>query len=146
MKCKILLLVIAIFISYGVNAQCTKGDQKSCCKSKTISESKSSISTNGGMTTLNLKVEGMHCGGCESKVKSVLENIEGVNEVKSVSASEKNAILTYDPNKVTETDLVKNLAEKTGYEVTVNTSAGTNCTKGQKKCPNTGKSCPGSKP
>lgn len=146
MKNKILLLTIALFISLGVNAQCSKTEKKACCKSKTTSESQSTTTTNGGMATVDLKVVGMHCGGCESKVKAVLQNIDGVNEVKTVSATENNAILTYDPSKVSESELVKNLSEKTGYEVSVNTSAGTNCTKGTKTCPNSGKSCPGSKP
>jgi copper chaperone CopZ len=144
MKNKILLLAISLFISYGVNAQCSKTEQKACCKSKSTSQS--TTTTNGGMATVDLKVVGMHCGGCESKVKTVLQNIEGVNEVKTVSATENKATLTYDPKKVSESELVKNLSEKTGYQVSVNTSAGTNCTKGTKTCPNSGKSCPGSKP
>ena len=93
MKNKILLLTIALFISLGVNAQCSKTEKKACCKSKTTSESQSTTTTNGGMSTVDLKVVGMHCGGCESKVKAVLQGIEGVDEVKTFRISRKPGVI-----------------------------------------------------
>lgn len=31
---------------------------------------------------INLKIEGMTCGGCQAKVQKALEAVEGVNEVQ----------------------------------------------------------------
>lgn len=138
MKKIILLLLVVLFTTLGVNAQCTQSGSKSCCKSKTTTAS--TTSTNGGMSTLDLKVVGMHCSSCEGKVKTTLEGMNGVGEVKTVSATDNNAVLTYDPKKVSEAELVKSIAEKTGYAVTVNSSSEKCCKTGTKTCPSKSKS------
>lgn len=150
MKLRILsLLVVAFAFFTNVNAQCTKSDKKACCKAKTetsssTSGSETAVVQNGGMAMVDLKVEGMHCGGCENKVKSVLMGIDGVNDVQAVSATENKAVLTYDASKTTEEAIVKTLAEQTGYAVAVNTSgAKEGCSKSCTK--NSGKSCNGQK-
>ncbi len=38
-------------------------------------------------TTLTLRVEGMDCGGCERKVVSALERLEGIEEVTASSVT-----------------------------------------------------------
>lgn len=79
--------------------------------------------------TLNLSVKGMHCGGCETKFKTVATGIEGVKEVNAVSASNSNAVITYDEKKTSEEKLIKSLAEKTGY--TISATNGTSAVSGK---------------
>ncbi|MBX7224943.1 MAG: cation transporter [Chitinophagales bacterium] len=150
MKLKVLSLVFLAFAFFvNAQAQCSKSQSKSCCKAKTESSSSTSgsenaVVQNGGMAMVDLKVEGMHCGGCENKVKSVLMNIDGVSEVQAVSATENKAVLTYDASKTSEEAIVKTLAEQTGYAVAVNTAgAKEGCSKSCTK--NSGKSCNGQK-
>ena len=73
-------------------------------------------------TTLNLTVKGMHCGGCETKFKTVASGIDGIKEVTSVSAANSNAVIVYDEKTTSSDKIVKSLAEQTGY--TVSASAG----------------------
>jgi copper chaperone CopZ len=77
-------------------------------------------------TTLNLTVKGMHCGGCETKFKTVASGIEGIKEVTSVSAANSNAVIVYDEKTTSSDKIVKSLAEETGY--TVSAAAGATVT------------------
>lgn len=72
--------------------------------------------------TLNLSVKGMHCGGCETKFKTLAAGIEGVKEVSSVSAANSNAVIIYDEKSTSEEKLIKSLAEKTGYTISASNS------------------------
>ncbi len=74
-------------------------------------------------STLNLSVKGMHCGGCETKFKTVATGINGIKEVTSVSASNSNAVIVYDEKATTSDNIVKSLAEQTGYTVSVTSGA-----------------------
>lgn len=74
-------------------------------------------------TTLNLTVKGMHCGGCETKFKTVASGIEGIKEVTSVSAANSNAVIVYDEKTTSSDKIVKSLAEQTGYTVSASTGA-----------------------
>ncbi len=77
-------------------------------------------------TTLNLTVKGMHCGGCETKFKTVAAKVNGIVEVKSVSAANSNAVIVYDEKTTTPEKAIKALADQTGY--TVSATAGTTVT------------------
>ena len=46
-----------------------------------------------------LKIEGMHCSGCSTRLERVLNGIEGVSA--KVSLENKNANVEYDTQKVT---------------------------------------------
>lgn len=74
-------------------------------------------------STLKLSVKGMHCGGCETKFKTVAAGVKGVTEVTSVSASNNNAVLVFDEKSTSADLIVKTLAEKTGYTVEVTSGA-----------------------
>lgn len=74
-------------------------------------------------STVNLTVKGMHCGGCETKFKSAAQEIKGVTEVGSVSAANSAATITFDEKVISQEALVKSLAEKTGYTVSVGNGA-----------------------
>jgi copper chaperone CopZ len=74
-------------------------------------------------STLKLSVKGMHCGGCETKFKTVAADVKGVTEVTSVSASNSNAVIVFDEKTTSSEQIVKTLAEKTGYTVAVTSGA-----------------------
>lgn len=98
------------------------------------------FSTIFAKSTLNLSVKGMHCGGCETKFTTTATNIKGITEVKSVSAANSTAVVEFDEKTITAENVVKSLADKTGYTITTTTgeivnAAGTPaacCMKGEK--------------
>jgi copper chaperone CopZ len=65
--------------------------------------------------TLQLKVTGMTCGGCESAVKRALQQVEGVEEV-TASHSAGLVGVRFDTAKVTPA-LLKEKIESLGYDV-----------------------------
>ena len=101
------------------------------------------FANDGKTATLNLNVVGMHCGGCAGKVRAALSGIEGVKEVQSVSATDKSAVLTFDPSKVSEQKIVEELGKKTGYAISVNKAGGKADIEEKKAacCKGTGKKC-----
>lgn len=67
--------------------------------------------------TVRLSVEGMTCGGCSIGTKKVLTRLPGVTKAE-VSYEKKEAVVTYDPAKVTVEQMIG--AIKTlGYTATV---------------------------
>lgn len=77
-----------------------------------------------GESELSLKVEGMHCGGCETKFKTAASKITGIVKVKSVSAEAGSASILYDPSVITAEKAIQSLAENTGYTVSATTAMG----------------------
>ena len=69
------------------------------------------------MQTELLKVTGMTCGGCTSKVTHALKTVPGVNDVK-VSLSAGEATVQYD-ERLTSPDQLKSAVEGAGYDVGV---------------------------
>lgn len=61
-----------------------------------------------------LKIEGMHCSGCSTRLERVLNGIEGVSA--KVSLENKNANVEYDTRKVT-LDQICEAIEDAGFEV-----------------------------
>jgi len=76
------------------------------------------LSDEDTMQTEHLKVTGMTCGGCASKVAHALEIAPGVNNVK-VSLSPGEATVRYD-ERVTSSNRLKSVVESAGYGVDVN--------------------------
>lgn len=66
------------------------------------------------MKEINLKVNGMECGGCENRVENALKNIEGI---ESVSANHENGIVKITLNKEIEQNLIEETIENLGYEI-----------------------------
>ena len=62
------------------------------------------------MKDIKLKIEGMHCTGCSSRLEKVLNNIEGVEKAK-VSIEEEEAVITYDNEKVSEKQIIIEIEE-----------------------------------
>ena len=66
------------------------------------------------MKETNLKIEGMHCAGCSTRLEKVLNNLEGVEKAK-VSLEEKNATIKYDETKIS-LENIKESIEDAGFK------------------------------
>lgn len=93
------------------------------------------------MKTLTLNINGMHCGGCLSKVEKALKNVQGVQSA-SISLQEGQAAVTFDSASVGVSDLVQAVVDA-GYTASVdkqpvalqtNGGCGSNSGKGKGGC------------
>jgi len=66
------------------------------------------------METIDLKIEGMTCGGCVKSVTRVLSGVAGVSAA-DVSLDEGRALVTYDPAK-TGVEAMKQAVERAGFK------------------------------
>jgi copper ion binding protein len=66
------------------------------------------------MKEINLKIEGMHCTGCSTRLEKILNNLEGVETAK-VSLEEKKATIKYDETKI-NTENIKEAIEDAGFK------------------------------
>lgn len=66
------------------------------------------------MKETNLKIEGMHCAGCSTRLEKVLNNLEGVETAK-VSLEEKKATIKYDETKI-NIENIKETIEDAGFK------------------------------
>lgn len=91
--------------------------------------------------TITLKVTGMTCAGCANHISTSLEKLDGVLE-HEVKFPGDIAIVKYDPDKVSEKEIIATI-EKTGkYKVEVTTDAKEQGATEKKSCaPNCTKSC-----
>ena len=67
------------------------------------------------MKTATFTIEGMHCDGCASTIKALLDRQPGV-QMATVSFAERQARILYDPNAIDEDRLVAAI-EKPGFRV-----------------------------
>jgi len=67
------------------------------------------------MRTATFTIEGMHCDGCASTIKTLIERQPGVQMV-TVSVADGQARILYDPNAIDEPRLVAAI-EKPGFRV-----------------------------
>ena len=66
------------------------------------------------MKETNLKIEGMHCTGCSTRLEKVLNNLEGVETAK-VSLEEKKTTIKYDETKI-NIENIKEAIEDAGFK------------------------------
>ena len=66
------------------------------------------------MKEIKLKIEGMHCTGCSSRLEKVLNNTDGV-ESATVSFEKKQAIITYNESQ-TDIEPIKHIIQDTGFK------------------------------
>lgn len=66
------------------------------------------------MKETNLKIEGMHCTGCSTRLEKVLNNLEGVETAK-VSLEEKKATIKYEETKI-NIENIKEAIEDAGFK------------------------------
>lgn len=62
-----------------------------------------------------LKVKGMSCGACASKVEKTALKLEGVKAAK-VSQPKGTAEITYDPSKTNPAAIAKYISDKSGFK------------------------------
>ena len=61
------------------------------------------------LDTVTLRIEGMTCGGCTLAARKVLERLDGVTSA-DVSYEKKQAVVTFDPAKVTVAQMIAAVA------------------------------------
>ena len=66
------------------------------------------------MKEIKLKIEGMHCTGCSSRLEKVLNNTDGV-ESATVSFEKKQEIITYNESQ-TDIEQIKQIIQDTGFK------------------------------
>ena len=66
------------------------------------------------MKETNLKIEGIHCAGCSTRLEKVLNNLEGVETAK-VSLEEKKATIKYNEEKIS-VENIKEAIEDAGFK------------------------------
>ena len=73
----------------------------------------SAWSAQGNLKQVTLRVEGMYCVACPATVRLALKRLPGVVDVK-VSYKEKEATISYQPEKVTVEQMIKAI-KNSGY-------------------------------
>ncbi len=66
------------------------------------------------MKEITLKVEGMHCSGCEKRIQNAVEAIEGV---KKVTAKHKKGIVTVKADDALNEKEIKEKINNLGFSV-----------------------------
>ena len=66
------------------------------------------------MKNIVIKVTGMHCSGCENRIKNVLSDIEGVEDVK---ANYKDGVVTVNANESIDVSTLNEKIEDLGFDV-----------------------------
>lgn len=66
------------------------------------------------MKNVVIRVNGMHCSGCENRIKNILSDIEGVEEVK---ANYKDGIVTVNANENIDVSILNEKIEDLGFNV-----------------------------
>ena len=69
------------------------------------------------MKEINLKVKGMHCEGCENRIKNSLSTIDGIAEV---IANHKDGTVIIKTNKDIDLDNIKERIDDLGFEIEEN--------------------------
>ena len=69
------------------------------------------------MQTIQLKVTGMHCGGCVKSVTRVLSELAGVQKV-DVSLEQESAQVTFVPQQVQPAALIEAI-EDAGFDASL---------------------------
>lgn len=80
------------------------------------------LATEHEMKTAIVKIEGMNCDACANTIRRLLENQPGVR-MASVSFSDRQARVLYDPQSVDEDHLVATI-EEPGFRVVARNSSG----------------------
>ena len=66
------------------------------------------------MKEIVLKIEGMHCNGCSTRLERVLNNLEGVNKAK-VELEKAEATIEFDETKIS-IEKIKEAIEDAGFK------------------------------
>lgn len=64
--------------------------------------------------TIDLHIEGMHCGACATGIQMLVSTMDGVSEA-TVDYDGKTGKFTFDPAKVNKEQIIKGIADL-GYQ------------------------------
>jgi len=107
----LLLLALPYFLSGKMKARVKAS------KAAKVTESSLKYGEKVVTVTEKLQIEGMTCVACPPKVKAALSKIDGVKDAK-VSLKDKQAIVTYDPEKVTTAQMI-DAVSRAGYKASL---------------------------
>lgn len=82
----------------------------------TAAAQKEQTPASGSVCTL--RVEGMYCGACASRVEKAAKKIDGVHAAK-VNQPKGIAEITYDPAKTSPEKIARTISEKTDFKAEV---------------------------
>jgi copper chaperone CopZ len=99
--------ILLIFTIFGILLACASGSKKT--------ESQAINTDTTMLSTLVLKVGGMHCTGCEQTICKAVEGLNGVNKVNA-SYLDSVAIVVYDAAQVNSEKISAKINE-VGYKV-----------------------------
>lgn len=105
MKRNLVAVVITLAAALGVAGFASAG--AGCCVIAPHAVAASSASEK----VVQLQIEGMTCGSCATAVRHVLTNVDGVTAA-DVSFEKKNAVVTYEPARVTPEKIARAVEEK----------------------------------
>ncbi|MFZ5981489.1 MAG: cation transporter [Candidatus Zixiibacteriota bacterium] len=128
----LMAVVLLVFVSAPAFAQCS-GDKIKTTETNTAEVKMADAKTasdcavkcsepcqghTGNCSMINMSIKGMTCGGCENSIKTALEKVPGVIEVKSISYKEGTAQVCFNPDK-TKLESMTQAVAASGYEVEV---------------------------
>ncbi len=92
----------------------TVNAQASCCALERTTAQTTSTPTQTETKTVRLDIEGMTCGSCAASVKTALEKLAGVRNVR-ISFEHKGGTVEFDATKVNEARIVE-AVNKAGFK------------------------------
>lgn len=111
-KIMLLLIVTAMLFSCGTNSNASENSSPESGKTDLKGEE---IVAN--LEKVSLKIDGMTCEiGCARTIQSKLSKANGVKSAK-VSFEEKNGIVEYNPNKISENQIVEIVEQIAGGDL-----------------------------
>lgn len=131
----LMAVVLLAFVSAPVFAQCS-GDKTKEIKTTSTQTAEAKMvnaktaadcaakcpepcqAATGKCSMINMSIKGMTCGGCESSIKTALEKVPGVVQVKSISYKDGTAQVCYNPDEAKVENLTKAVSSS-GYEAEV---------------------------
>lgn len=106
------LIVVAMFFAGKRALKQFKGEE-TCCGSTNNVISKDKVLEGNIIGKKVVKIKGMHCENCASKVKNAINTIDGASAIVNLSKNE--AIVSYD-REINDND-IKQAVSKAGYSV-----------------------------
>ena len=112
MKIKLVLAasVIAGALSFGTVMACPGHEGEKSAKN----EAKPAEAVPANATTAAFRVTGMHCAGCEERVKNALRRLNGIYKV-DVKMADKLVVVTFDKAKVSA-DAIASAITAAGFQ------------------------------
>jgi copper chaperone CopZ len=105
MKKNLIAILVTLSAALGIASYASAG--VGCC----AIPNRTAASAAATEKVATLQIEGMTCGSCAIAVKRVLTKVDGV-KTAAVSYEKNNAVVSYDPTKVTPEKIARAVEEK----------------------------------